>query len=108
MCPRADIGSHKLDMMLGTWGRAAVILWLAGVTVAQFSPQEARRPGVQEFTPQEARIVNNGAGGNLKPVLLADHDLSDFELFEVSINKLFYSSDNNIPMFFAHICYPIP
>ena len=40
---------------------------------AQFSPGAA----------QEARIVNNGGGANLRPVLLADHDLSDFELFEV-------------------------
>ena len=40
---------------------------------AQFSPGAA----------QEARIVNNGGGGNLRPVLLADNDLSDFELFEV-------------------------
>ena len=45
---------------------------------AQFSPGAA----------QEARIVNNGGGGNLRPVLLADHDLSDFELFEVSIQFL--------------------
>ena len=41
---------------------------------AQFSPGAA----------QEARIVNNGGGANLRPVLLADNDLSDFELFEVS------------------------
>ena len=40
---------------------------------AQFSPGAA----------QEARIVNNGGGANLRPVLLADNDLSDFELFEV-------------------------
>ena len=39
-----------------------------------------------QFIPgaaQEARIVNNGGGANLRPVLLADNDLSDFELFEV-------------------------
>ena len=41
-----------------------------------------------QFSPgagQEARIVNNGGGANLRPVLLADHDLSDFELFEVRL-----------------------
>ena len=55
--------------------RILTTLMMVASSRAQFSPGAA----------QEARIVNNGGGGNLRPVLLADHDLSDFELFEVRI-----------------------
>ena len=50
-----------------------MIMMMMASSRAQFSPGAG----------QEARIVNNGGGANLRPVLLADHDLSDFELFEV-------------------------
>ena len=55
-----------------------LVMMMMASSRAQFSPGAA----------QEARIVNNGGGGNLRPVLLADHDLSDFELFEVRIQFL--------------------
>ena len=55
--------------------RILTTLMMVASSRAQFSPGAA----------QEARIVNNGGGANLRPVLLADHDLSDFELFEVRI-----------------------
>ena len=58
--------------------RVLALTMMMGVTRAQFNP-----------VAQEARIVNNGGGANLKPVLLADHDLSDFELFEVSFESFF-------------------
>ena len=47
---------------------------------------------IEQFQPQEGRIVNNGNRGNRKPFLLPSNDLSDLQLYEdVPVGRHIYT-----------------
>ena len=53
---------------------------------------------VEQFQPQEGRIVNNPGNGNRRPVLLPSNDLSDLELYEdVPVGRHIYTLKGQDP-----------